>query len=204
MCSTWLAENTGRKKSPFWHHRTTLWITTDAIFIHSYCTSLQLVAEVTKLFIFISEKEDACTKRLTSRVWLPRLRDCDAGRRPAARRFVRDAQSAVRLPVSRSRLRLDRLTGSHTALWASWTNGLAAGRRPASRSRSRGNHTREVSYVIQCIRRRALTYLVVATPTPAPFAFLSVGTTRKPASVSGSTWRRKMAQCRQALQVVQR
>jgi len=24
MCSTWLAATTGRKKSPFWHHRTTL------------------------------------------------------------------------------------------------------------------------------------------------------------------------------------
>jgi len=24
MCCTRLAENTGRKKSPFWHHRTTL------------------------------------------------------------------------------------------------------------------------------------------------------------------------------------
>ena len=24
MCYTWLAENTGRKKTPFWHHRTTL------------------------------------------------------------------------------------------------------------------------------------------------------------------------------------
>ena len=24
MCCTWLAANTGRKKSPFWHHRTTL------------------------------------------------------------------------------------------------------------------------------------------------------------------------------------
>jgi len=24
MCGTWLAANTGRKKSPFWHHRTTL------------------------------------------------------------------------------------------------------------------------------------------------------------------------------------
>ena len=24
MCRTWLAENTGRKKSSFWHHRTTL------------------------------------------------------------------------------------------------------------------------------------------------------------------------------------
>jgi len=24
MCHTWLAENTGRKKMPFWHHHTTL------------------------------------------------------------------------------------------------------------------------------------------------------------------------------------
>jgi len=24
MCCMWLSENTGRKKSPFWHHRTTL------------------------------------------------------------------------------------------------------------------------------------------------------------------------------------
>ena len=63
------------------------------------------------------------------------VRDPDAVRRPAARRFVRDVQSAVRLPVSPSRLRLDGLTGSRTALWASWTNGLAAGRRTASGSR---------------------------------------------------------------------
>ena len=55
-----------------------------------------------------------------------------------------------------------------TALWASRTNGLAASRRPASRSHSRGNHAREVSYADQCIRRRVLTYLVVATPTPRP------------------------------------
>jgi len=25
MCCTQLAKNTGRKKSPFWHHHTTLW-----------------------------------------------------------------------------------------------------------------------------------------------------------------------------------
>ena len=73
---------------------------------------------------------------------LLRLQDRDTGRRPAARRFFRDAHSAVRLPESRSRLRLNRLTGSHTALWASRTNRLAAGRRPVSRSCSRGNHTR--------------------------------------------------------------
>ena len=24
MCCTWLAGNTGRERSPFWHHRTTL------------------------------------------------------------------------------------------------------------------------------------------------------------------------------------
>ena len=50
-----------------------------------------------------------------------------------------------------------------------------AGRRPALRYRSRANHTQEVSYAIQCIRRRVLTDLVVVTPTPAPFAFLSAG-----------------------------
>ena len=40
-------------------------------------------------------------------------------RQPAARRFVRDVQSAARLLVSPSRLRLDGLTGSRLALWAS-------------------------------------------------------------------------------------
>jgi len=39
--------------------------------------------------------------------------------------------------LHRSRLSLDRLTGSRTALWASWTNGLAAGRRTASVSQLR-------------------------------------------------------------------
>jgi len=62
-------------------------------------------------------------------------RGCETGavRRPAARPFLQDAQNAVRLPV---------LTGSRTALRASRTNRLAAGRRPASRSRSCGSHTR--------------------------------------------------------------
>jgi len=40
---------------------------------------------------------------------------------------------------------------------------------------SRPRQTREVSYAIQCIRRRVLKYLVVVTPTPAPFGFLSEG-----------------------------
>jgi len=130
--------------------------------------------------------------------------ETDAGRRPAARPFFKTPKSAVRLPVSWSRRSRDLLSGSRTALWASRSNGLAAGRRPASRSRSRANHTKEVSYAIQCIRRRVLIYLLVVTPTPAPFAFLSAGTTCKPASVRGSTWRREIAQCRQALHVVQK
>jgi len=66
--------------------------------------------------------------------------ETDAVRRPAARPFVQDAQSAVRLPVSRSRRSRDRLTGSRTALWASPTNRLAAGRRTASRSRNCDKH----------------------------------------------------------------
>jgi len=70
-------------------------------------------------------------------VCVSRLRDRDAGHRPAARRFVRNAQSVMWLPESRSRLRLDRLSGSRMALWASWTNGLAAGRRTASVSQLR-------------------------------------------------------------------
>ena len=97
--------------------------------------------------------------------------ETDTGRGPAARPFVQDVQSAARLPVSRSRRSRDLyLSGSRATLWASRTNGLLPvdGRR---RSLSRANHTREVSYAIQCIRRRG----VVVTPTPAPFAFLSAG-----------------------------
>jgi len=78
------------------------------------------------------------------RKWTRVCRSCetDAFRRPAARPFVQDAQSAVRLPVSPSRRSRDRLSGSRKALWASRTNRLAAGRRPALRSRSRSKHTR--------------------------------------------------------------
>jgi len=52
-------------------------------------------------------------------VFIAVIREPDAVSGPAARRFVRDVQSDVRLPVSPSRLRLDGLTGSRTALWAS-------------------------------------------------------------------------------------
>jgi len=65
-------------------------------------------------------------------VFIAVIRDPDVVRRPAARPFVQDAQSAVRLPVSPSRRSRDRLSGSRTALWTSRTNRLAAGRRTAS------------------------------------------------------------------------
>jgi len=58
-------------------------------------------------------------------------RSCETGavRRPAARRFVQDAQSAVQQ--------------SHGTLGvANESPSSPAGRRPASRSRSRGKHTR--------------------------------------------------------------
>jgi len=96
---------------------------------------------------------------------LLQLRDRDAVRRPAARPFVQDAQSAVRLPVSRSRRSRHRLSGGRmTTLWASRTNRLAAGRRTASRSLNCDKHDSD-HLLMQCIRRRALTYLE-ATPTP--------------------------------------
>jgi len=99
--------------------------------------------------------------------------ETDAVRRPAARPFVQDAQSAVRLPVSRSRRSPNfQAVARHFGRLERMAYLPVDGQR---RSRSRGNHTREVSYAIQCIRRRALTYLVVATPTPVPFAFLSAG-----------------------------
>jgi len=66
--------------------------------------------------------------------------ETDAGRRPAARRFIQDAQSGMRLADGVERK--SRLTLSRMALWASRTNRLTAGRRPASRSRSRNKHTR--------------------------------------------------------------
>ena len=64
----------------------------------------------------------------------------DAVRRAAARPFVRDAQTGMRLPESGSRLRLEPLSGSRMALLASWTNSLAAGRRTASVSQLRQTH----------------------------------------------------------------
>jgi len=63
--------------------------------------------------------------------------ETDAVRRPAARPFVRDAQSAMRLPDSGSRLCLDPLSGSRMSLWASWTKSLTAGWRTASVSQLR-------------------------------------------------------------------
>jgi len=48
-----------------------------------------------------------------------------------------DSFAMPKVPESRSRLRFDRLSGSRTALWASWTNGLAVGRRTASVSQLR-------------------------------------------------------------------
>ena len=96
--------------------------------------------------------------------------ETDAGRRPAARPFVQDAQSAVRLPESRSRRSRDRLSDTLGVLneWHSCRSTDSVGLAAAA-------NTRDVSYDIQCIRRHALTYLVVATPTPAHFAFLSAG-----------------------------
>ena len=51
-----------------------------------------------------------CTAFVSDHYRVYRSCETDAVRRSAARPFVRDAQSAVRLPESRSRLRLDRLS----------------------------------------------------------------------------------------------
>ena len=67
-------------------------------------------------------------------------------RRPAARPFIQDDQSAVRLSVSPSRRSRDGLTGSRTAPWTSRTNRLAAGRRTASGSRITAINTIVISY----------------------------------------------------------
>jgi len=63
--------------------------------------------------------------------------ETDAVRGPAARPFVQDAQSVMRLPESRSRRSRDLLSGSRMALCASRTNSLAADRRTASVSQLR-------------------------------------------------------------------
>ena len=130
--------------------------------------------------------------------------ETDAVRRPAARPFVQDAQSAVRLPVSRPRRSRDRLSGSRTTLWVSRTNRLAAGRRPASRSRSRGNHTRgQLRHTVHSPPCHNV--LSSCHAHSCPFCLLGRRVPHaKPASVSASTWRREMVQCRQALHVVQK
>ena len=79
------------------------------------------------------------------------------------------------------------LSGSRTALCASRTNGLAADRRTALVGicdKHDSDHLR-----MQCIRRRALTYLE-ATPTRCPFCFLQ---RRLPASRLGSLPARHVA-----------
>ena len=96
--------------------------------------------------------------------------ETDAVRGLAARPFVHDAQSAMRLPESRSRRSPDLLSGSPMALCASRTNGLAADRRSASRFRNCDKHDSD-HLRMQCIRSRALKCLE-ATPTPRPFWFL--------------------------------
>jgi len=118
--------------------------------------------------------------------------ETDAVRRPTARPFVQDAQSAVRLSVSRSRRSRDGLSGSRMALSTSRTNRLAAGRRPASRSRSRSNHT-----------RGQLRHTVHSLPCPnvlrsddhsPPLLLPSAEATCKPASLAVSTARRQMTE----------
>ena len=127
--------------------------------------------------------------------------ETDAGRRPTARPFVQDAESAMRLPVGQSRRSRDRLSGSRMALWASRTNRLATGRRPASRSRSRDKHTRgqllHTMHSPPC--HNVLSSCHAHSPPLLPS---SAEGTWKPTSLTASTWRREMAQCRQALHVV--
>jgi len=110
-------------------------------------------------------------------------------------RQLRYSFKPPKVPVSRSRRSRNRLSGSRTALWASRTNRLAAGRRTASRSRNCDKHDSD-HLRMQCIRRRALTYLE-ATPTPRPFQAFSGGYLQA-SSLAASTAGRLMAQCREA------
>jgi len=73
-------------------------------------------------------------------------RSCEtvAVRRSAARPFVRYAQSAVRLPESRSRLRLDRLSGSRMALL------LVLNEWPRSRSTDSVGLTTAINTIVIC------------------------------------------------------
>jgi len=136
--------------------------------------------------------------------------ETDAGRRPTARPFVQDAESAMRLPVSQSRRSRDRLSGSRMALWASRTNRLATGRRPASRSRSRDKHTRgqllhtmhsppchKVLSSCHAHSPPLLPSSAEGTAANALYGVIDLSCTWKPTSLTASTWRREMAQCRQ-------
>jgi len=96
--------------------------------------------------------------------------ETDAVRRAAARLFVQDAQNAVPLPESGSRRSRDRLSDSHMPLWASRTNSVAAGRRRASVSQLQQAYE-TVHVRMQRVRRRALRYLEIATPTRRHFCF---------------------------------
>jgi len=132
-------------------------------------------------------------------------RSCEthAGRRPAARRFFQAPQSGMRLAESGVWSRRSRhpLSGSRMSLCASRTNCLAAGRRPASRSRSRDKHTRgqllHIMHSPPC--HNVLSSCHAHSPPLLPS---SAEGTWKPARLTASTWRREMAQCRQALYVV--
>jgi len=96
--------------------------------------------------------------------------ETDAVGRPAAMRFAQDAQSGMRLPETGSRRSRDPLSGSRMPLCASRTNRLAAGRRTASVAQLQ--QTNERSLTNEVHSRRAITYLVVATPTRRLFCLL--------------------------------
>jgi len=86
-------------------------------------------------------------------------------------------------------------------LSASWTNRLAAGRRPASRSRIRDKHTicqlHHTMHSTPCHNLLSSGHAHLPPPLPS-----SAEATWQPASLTASTWRRKMAQCWHALHVV--
>jgi len=130
--------------------------------------------------------------------FLCRGRETDALRRPAARPLVQDAQRAMRLTESRSRQSRNRLSVSRMALWASPTNGLTTGRRPASRSRGRDKHTR--GQLLHAMHSPPCHNVLSTCHAHSPPLLPS--SAEEPASLTASTWRREMAQCRQALHVV--
>ena len=86
-----------------------------------------------------------------------RSRETNAVRRPAARRFVRDAQSGMRLPESGSRLRIDpTFSQSHANLRV--LNESPSSRLTASVGLAAATNKLEFTYSMQCISRRVLTY----------------------------------------------